>query len=97
MSFDAEAIALELIDTSAELVAGAALVESGEIAPEDIYHLYAQVTALGFDLVAETARRSIVRPPSYSQALIEASFALFVADTAHLDRTGSCVILDLAA
>lgn len=97
MSFDAEAIALELIDTAAELTAGAALVESGEIAPADIWHLYAQVTALGFDLVEQTALRRAVRPPSYGKSLNAASLALFAADAAHYGRTGSFVVLELAA
>jgi hypothetical protein len=97
MSFDAEAIALELIDTAAELIAGAALVESGEIVPDDIWHPYAQVSALRADLIAETRRRRIARPPSYGPALIDAAFALLVADTAHLDRTGSPVIVEFAA
>jgi hypothetical protein len=97
MSFDAEAIALELIDTAAELIAGAALVESGEIAPADIWHLCAQVSALRTDLIEETHRRRVVPSPSFDEALREAFRALVVADVAHYGRTGSFVVLELVA
>jgi hypothetical protein len=95
MSFDAEAVALELIDTAAELTAAAALVESGEIAPADEWDLYAQVSALRIDLIEETGRRP--RPASFSEALTAAARALVRADAAHFGRTGSFVVLDLAA
>jgi hypothetical protein len=89
---DIEAIALEVIDTAAELSACAALVESGAVAPSALSDVYAQVLALRDDMIG-WSRRAGYRSASYGDALTAAGAALNRADDAHRDLTGDFVPL----
>jgi hypothetical protein len=84
---DPEAVALEIIDTAAELNACTTLVERGEVAPADLIPLFEQAIGLGRDLFYATTTGT-PRPPSYGPACIATYAARTRANAVYRGKTG---------